>query len=284
MLRATMSSPSQRFWADSTLPHLELRATSDGRALCYGLHSHAEFSVGLIQGGRSVYRNGSEAWAVGPGDLVLMNPGAVHACQASESEQPWAYSMLYVDPVWLAGLQQPEAAGLRALRPVLLRERADLVTAFRRLLHSLDGPEPFEREQLCLDFFSALLAAAGDPAPAEAPARAHDRRLRRAIELLQARYAEPLRLDELARAAGLSPNQLTRVFRAGTGLTPHAYLTDLRLQRSRALLRRSDMPLAEVAAATGFADQAHWQRHWLRRHACTPGAYRRQLRTAGPGR
>ncbi len=277
------ASASQRFWADPALPQLELRATRDGRALCYGLHSHAEFSVGLIESGRSHYRNGAQEWSVGAGDLVLMNPGAVHACRSQDAARPWAYSMLYVDPVWLAGLQAEGESRLRPLAASLLRRPA-LAQAFRQLLRSLDGTDAFEREQRCLDFFAALLPAAQGRPGASGPAHRDDTRLRRAIELLQARYAEPLRLACLAQAVGLSPNQLTRVFRAGTGLTPHAYLTNLRLQRSRALLRTGDLPLAEVAAATGFADQAHWQRHWQRRHACTPGAYRRQLRAAGPAR
>lgn len=122
-----------------------------------------------------------------------------------------------------------------------------------------------------------MAAGQGEAQAPLAALPADDPRLQRAIALLQARHDQPLRLAELAQAAGLSPNQLTRVFRAHTGLTPHAYLTDLRLQRSRALLRQSRLPLAEVALASGFADQAHWQRLWRRQHASTPGAYRRQI-------
>lgn len=271
-----MTQLLQRFWADPKLPYLELRATRDGRSLCYGLHSHAEFSVGLIESGRSIYRNGRLEQAVGAGDLVLMNPGAVHACRSQDGEQAWAYSMLYVDPDWLAGVQGEGA--WRDLPATLLR-RADLAAAMRDLLNCLDEPlaSSFEREQLCLDFFAALCEAARPPTESRRRDAGPDGRLRLAIELLQDRYAEPLRLADLAQAAGLSANQLTRLFRARTGLTPHAYLTDLRVQRSRALLRQGSLSLAEVALATGFADQAHWQRHYRRLHATPPGAYRREL-------
>lgn len=136
-----MSLPPQRFWADPELPFLELRSTRDGRSLCYGLHSHAEFSVGLIEGGRSVYRNGAQAWTVGAGDLVLMNPGAVHSCQSLDTGEPWAYTMLYLDPAWLAGLQQEGSERFQPLREALLR-RPDLAAGFRRLLQSLEGPDP----------------------------------------------------------------------------------------------------------------------------------------------
>jgi len=273
----------QRFWAHPALPFLELRATDDGRALCYGLHSHAEFSVGLIEAGQSGFRLGHEELAVCAGDLVLMNPGELHACRAQDETQPWAYTMLYVDPAWLAPLQGatiPQAqARFRPLQASRLR-RPELAAAFRQLVQALAGPQPAACEPLCAEFFRALCAAAGTQAAVQAP----DARLRRALDLIEQRHAEGLRLDELAAAAGLSPNQLTRLFRARIGLTPHAYLNEARVRHSRALLRHSALPLAEVAAASGFADQAHWQRHYRRLHASTPGAYRKGLFRAGPAR
>jgi len=262
---------NQHFWADPELPHLELRATSDGRSLCYGRHSHAEFSVGLIESGRSLYLNGKQEQAVGPGDLVLMNPGAVHACRAQDQTQAWGFTLLYVDPAWLAGLQSPAGGRFQPLAEKLLR-RPGLSRAFRRLTQSLRRPDAFAREQHGLDFFSLLCAGAG-VAEVEWP----DARLQRAVELLHDRCTEPLRLAEVAQVAGLSPNHLTRLFRARFGLTPHAYLNDLRLRRSRMLLRASRLPLVEVALASGFADQAHWQRQFRRQLAATPGQMRRQL-------
>jgi AraC-like ligand binding domain len=77
---------SATFCADPGLLQLELRATGDGRALRYGMHSHDEFSVGLIESGCSVYRSSGEEHLVGPGDLLLMNPDAVKLCCGSKSE------------------------------------------------------------------------------------------------------------------------------------------------------------------------------------------------------
>ena len=77
----------------------------------------------------------------------------------------------------------------------------------------------------------------------------------------------------IALAAGLSPTRLIRGFRRRYGMTPHAWHLNLRIQRCRAALRRGQ-PIADVALALGFADQAHLQRTFKRLVATTPGAYR----------
>ena len=75
------------------------------------------------------------------------------------------------------------------------------------------------------------------------------------------------------RLAGLPRHHLIRAFRRETGLTPHAYLIDVRVRRARERLRRGES-LGEVAAATGFCDQPHLTRAFKARLGVTPGAFR----------
>jgi AraC-like DNA-binding protein len=96
-----------------------------------------------------------------------------------------------------------------------------------------------------------------------------------ARELLNSRLADPPSLDELAAVTGLSPFTLLRAFRAETGMPPHAYLNQVRVRRARRLLDGGLAP-AEVAAHTGFADQAHLTRHFKRVVGVPPGAYQRE--------
>ncbi len=78
----------------------------------------------------------------------------------------------------------------------------------------------------------------------------------------------------LAQAAGMSPHALVRAFRAATGLTPHAYQLNLRINAARTLLRAGHAP-AVVAQDLGFYDQSHFQNAFRQRVAATPGNYRR---------
>lgn len=85
--------------------------------------------------------------------------------------------------------------------------------------------------------------------------------------------AAELALSTLAAAAGLSRYQFLRAFSRLTGLPPHAYLLQRRVQRARRLVR-AGLPLAEAAAASGFADQSHMTRCFVRSLGLTPGAFR----------
>jgi AraC-like DNA-binding protein len=72
----------------------------------------------------------------------------------------------------------------------------------------------------------------------------------------------------------MTPHALVRGFRAATGLTPHAYQLDMRINAARGLLRAGSAP-AEVAQELGFYDQSHFQNAFKQRVATTPGHYRR---------
>jgi AraC-like DNA-binding protein len=99
----------------------------------------------------------------------------------------------------------------------------------------------------------------------------------RVRDAIEQRYAESLTLTELAEIARLSMYHLIRAFRAEVGLTPHAYLIDVRVRRARELLR-ADVTPAEAALRVGFADQAHLTRAFKARIGVVPGAYRRAFR------
>ncbi|MFM4830293.1 AraC family transcriptional regulator [Aeromonas rivipollensis] len=273
MSRTEAGPDRHSFWHDPALPFLEARAVQDGRHVCYDKHSHAHFSIGAITGGHSHYLNQRSRQEVGPGSLVLMNPEEVHACNPI-ADQPWSYLMFYLDTDWLRG--QQEEAGLGSeFRPFDMTASRDplLYQGLQHLHHQLvQAPDPLAREVACHLFSRQLLARL-------TPARWDDRppqHLQRAAELMQDDSASPLSLSQLSAVAGLTPSHFVRAFSHHYGMTPHAYLLDRRIRHARTLLKQGQ-PLAEVALASGFADQAHFQRQFKRRVAATPGQYRTQL-------
>jgi transcriptional regulator GlxA family with amidase domain len=101
-------------------------------------------------------------------------------------------------------------------------------------------------------------------------------RVRSARDMIEDRHAEDLSLAELAAHVGWSRHHLVRAFRREVGLTPHAYLVDVRVRRAQERLK-GGMALAAVAAETGFADQAHLTRAFKARIGVPPGVYRRAV-------
>lgn len=99
-------------------------------------------------------------------------------------------------------------------------------------------------------------------------------KLRLLTEFIDAHLDHPIGVDELAGLAGLSPFHFSRVFRQSTGSTPHRFVMDRRLDRARALLALPDRGVAAVAAACGFADQAHLARLFRQRFGIAPSQLR----------
>jgi AraC-like DNA-binding protein len=102
--------------------------------------------------------------------------------------------------------------------------------------------------------------------------------VRHAVQRLEAEFANEISLGELAIMAQMSRSHFALMFREFTGYTPHQYLLLVRLHHARKLIAQgsSSLPLAEIAAASGFCDQAHLSRHFRRVFGTTPAAFRSQ--------
>ena len=100
------------------------------------------------------------------------------------------------------------------------------------------------------------------------------RHLLRAKDLADARYAEPLGVEDMAAAAGLSRAHFSREFRRAFGESPHAYLLTRRLERAAALLRNTDRSIADVCLSVGLQSLGSFTTSFTRTYGLSPAAYR----------
>lgn len=100
------------------------------------------------------------------------------------------------------------------------------------------------------------------------------RHLLRARDLADRRYADPLTVDDLAAAAGLSRAHFSREFRKAFGVSPHAYLLTRRLERAASLLRTTDRTVAEICLAVGLQSVGSFTTSFTRMYGMPPTAYR----------
>ena len=96
----------------------------------------------------------------------------------------------------------------------------------------------------------------------------------RICEYIESHLEHKIGLEALANMAGLSTYHFARAFHQSVGMPPHGYLLSRRLERAERMLRETRLPLAEIAAATGFSDQSHLARHFRRRTGMPPGLAR----------
>lgn len=113
-------------------------------------------------------------------------------------------------------------------------------------------------------------------APERSPGVISDQRLARVVEYMTLHFAEPLNLERLAREAGISKFHFAHLFRERTGMTPHRYLVQLRMDAARRMLTSTELTVSEIAAACGYDSPAHFGAAFQSRYKQTPGSFRRQ--------
>ncbi|GLZ08436.1 AraC family transcriptional regulator [Actinomadura sp. NBRC 104412] len=280
MVTGWTSSPDRhgaRIWRAPDLGGVELFRASLTE-FSFSPHAHEEFFIALTERGRAaaVYRGGTHM--VGPGDVITLNPEEPHA-GGPPAGAGWTYRALYADPALMSGIAADLGADGGGKPPRfgrdLVRDRD--VTARLRHFHRLaETPvtEALQRETYLAETLVLLVGRHGEPPRGPRPAgREHDA-VRLCMEYLRAHARENVTLQTLSGLTGLSPFHLCRVFGKAVGMTPHAYLTQARVRRAKALLKMG-LPAGEVAVEAGFYDQAHLTRHFKRLVGLTPVRYAR---------
>ena len=200
----------------------------------YARHRHDTYAVGLtLSGVQRFWYRGAERVSL-PGQILVLHPDEVHDGGAGD-EMGLSYRMLYVEPALIAEALDEAAAPPFVAEPVI--DDAPLAAVLAEALSALDAP----LDELARDYLDAHAT--------------------RAVTSV-----------ELERAAGIDRYALARHFRALYATSPHRYLLMRRLARARALIG-ADAPLAEIATATGFADQAHFSRHFKNAYGLPPGRW-----------
>ncbi|MCA9620465.1 MAG: helix-turn-helix transcriptional regulator, partial [Myxococcales bacterium] len=100
-----------------------------------------------------------------------------------------------------------------------------------------------------------------------------DPRIRRAADAVEARFADALTVDDLARIAGMSRFHFCRQFRGQMGVSPYQHLVATRVRRAAELLRRGRYSVTETAFEVGFSDPGRFARAFRRHMGCAPSAY-----------
>jgi AraC-like DNA-binding protein len=235
----------------------------------YDAHRHDSYAIGMtLQGVQAFRYRGVETHSLG-GQVFVLHPDELHDGHAGGGTG-FRYRILYVDPAAIHEALGEAWTPLPFVREVVgahPRIAAVLARAFADLERPL---EDLQRDDIVAGLAEELAAA--DPTVRRPLPLRHWRAALAARELLETTLERPVTSPELETAAGLSRYAVARAFRACFGTSPHWYGVLQRLRRARTLLTEG-VPLVDVAAACGFADQSHMTRQFKQAYGVPPGRW-----------
>jgi AraC-like DNA-binding protein len=216
----------------------------------------------------------------GAGSLVLIDRGTPQDYASAPEAEPWCHWWVHFLPEehwaeWLAWPRMAPGHHLLAhlpadLRPELAREFTLVASASRQR----DSPASL---RLGINALERVFLLCANRPELHLTTAGRDPRVRKARAFIAEHLGGRLALPEIAAAAGLSRSRLSALFEAETGQSVMNYVEELRLQRARELLERSNLGLAQIADSTGFANEYYFSTRFKRHFRQAPGAYRKAL-------
>lgn len=231
-------------------------------------------SINIVESGSFFIRLHGRDYSLRQGSAFVAARGMEFSC-AHDTEIPTdsCLSVAFSEDA----VEDLRSADIPALRPPL----AQVTRREQFLHHRLQSCEPGDEVRLDLlagALFESVATEAKVSTRVERAATSDSiRRIERATELAEQEYGRVLTLDDLARAANLSPFHFARVFRDLTGLPPHRYLTAIRLHRAARLLDEG-APVSQACSESGFGSLSHFINAFRKRYGIVPSDVKRGVR------
>lgn len=242
--------------------------------------------VALVVQGRKRVSLGSETFDFGAGESLLIAADVPTVSQITRASlgTPYYSLVLELDPATIEALAlemhvvQAGAGGPVRVDPT----ETEVAEAATRLLNLLDRPTalPLLRDQFVRELHFWLLAGRhGAAIRALGLANSHAQRIGRAVALIREDYVRPLRIEELAEAAGMSPSSFHEHFRRITSLSPLQFQKQLRLIEARRMMVSEGLPASNAAYAVGYESVPQFTREYGRLFGVPPVRDMKQARS-----
>lgn len=257
-------------------------------------HTHGFFEFVYVDSGFSLHSYNGKTSILTAGDLFAIYPGEVHSY--SRAFHTEIYNCLfYLDELGsltnellrLPGISREGKSEALPIIRVGLSDRRELVEILERMRterkNKADGWE-LNMKGLLIRFlvlYSRLITEAKRSAPTDGKAHETDERgyhgyIYSALSFIEENYAGEITCSDIAKAAGLSSDYLTKQFKAVMSMTPTEYVRKFRIAKSMDLLRSTDDSIADIANAVGFGSISLYSRVFKQITGVSPAAFRKE--------
>ena len=273
--RLCVTPEANRILSAPAYPGIE-RIQAQFRGDAFDLHRHDTYALGVTMRGVQTFRYRGEQRYSLPGRVIVLHPDELHDGGAA-TDDGLVYRMLYLEPSVLFQCLEAARIGLPFVDEPVIEDNH-----FAGLLLAALGELDRELDELFVDDFVSQLAdglVQHARLPQRPPGSIAWGQAKAAREYLEAHVTRGVRSQDLERITGLDRFALARHFRAAFATSPHRFLLMRRLQQAKVMIGQGES-IAEVAAATGFADQSHLTRHFKKAFGIAPGAWGNMVRGA----
>ena len=249
-------------------------------------HYHPELELTLIEKGRGTRIVGDHTESFSEGDLVLLGKNLPHTWVSESSDQEQSAIVIQFRQSLLSEEQllAPEYAGIsrlfqQAQRGIHFSFQSSIADKLSSLIE-MRGLEKITELWRTLDVLSQSSSIRLLASPIYRPSlgRHAEKRLDLACQFIHTQFTRKIPLQEIAGTVGMTETSFCRFFKKMTGKSFTEYVNELRVSRARKLLSESNMPIADVAFASGFESMTHFNRTFLQKNQIPPREYRNRWR------
>ena len=258
-------------------------------------HYHDFFEFVFVDRGFSMHRVGEETSLLLPGDIFYIRPGVSH--EYWKSVNNCVYNCLFYPELFgedlielkklplldkVFGENTPEYWNKMHLKPY---DKLSIIGLLKKLEYETgEKPQGWEirSKALLTDFMVSLsrVWCSCEAASADIKSGPAGTALG-VVEIIEASVKNRMSVDDMARAAGYSPEYFSRTFRKLTGLSPSAYLISMRIAAAAEMLLSSDLPVSRIAEAAGFEDVNYFSRLFKKETGKKPSEFRSMSKLRG---
>lgn len=268
-------TPQRLFYRGIDSPHYELRFSHSTES-CFTMHSHQEYSIGLLTQGESQFQSSGTISNYTTGQVCTINANTFHRCHP-KAGTGWSYWMLYVSQIFLEQTLYDQKILTLNQQPCFqhnLQNSTQLYNAWLQLFtqHAIDSAifEAELKKHIITTYIFDQQHNNKQPRSTSSSKTQND--LEALLSWLHKHFQQPINDQTLATQLNCSVQTLRKRFKSRYCLSPNHYINLLRVQHAQGLLRQGESICASALSA-GFSDQSHLYR-WFRKFVdATPQQY-----------